>query len=75
MAGLASERSTDSNEEGSGKRIETSRLPPETISKAMIRMSISPAAFDAIAATLPLGTVAVEPAFNGNGERHIWLEP
>jgi hypothetical protein len=25
--------------------------------------------------TLPLGTVAIEPTFNGNGECEIWLEP
>ena len=41
----------------------------------MIRIAISPAAFDAIAATLPLGTVAVEREANDRGEREIWLEP
>jgi hypothetical protein len=41
----------------------------------MIRRSISPAAFDAIAATLPLGSVGVEPQTDDKGERHIWLEP
>jgi hypothetical protein len=40
----------------------------------MIRVVISPAAFDAICATLPLGTVAVESEANERGERLIWLE-
>jgi hypothetical protein len=34
----------------------------------LIRISITPAAFDAIAATLPLGRVAVEAAANERGE-------
>ena len=33
-----------------------------------------PKAFDAICATLPLGSVAVEPEANERGERVIWLE-
>ena len=40
----------------------------------MIRIAISPAAFDAIAATLPLGSVAYEAEVNERGERLIWLE-
>jgi hypothetical protein len=40
----------------------------------VIRIAITPAAFEAIAATLPLGSVAVEPAVNERGEREIWLE-
>jgi hypothetical protein len=40
----------------------------------MIRIAISPAAFDAICATLPLGSVAVEAEPNERGERLIWLE-
>jgi hypothetical protein len=40
----------------------------------MIRIAISPAAFDAICATLPLGSVAVEAEANERGERLIWLE-
>jgi hypothetical protein len=40
----------------------------------MIRIAITAAAFDALAATLPLGSVAVEPK-NERGEREIWLEP
>jgi hypothetical protein len=40
----------------------------------MIRISISPTAFDALAATLPLGSVGYENATNERGERLIWLE-
>jgi len=40
----------------------------------MVRIAISPAAFDAICATLPLGSVAVEPCYNERGERTVWLE-
>jgi hypothetical protein len=42
----------------------------------MIRIAISVAAYEAICATLALGSVAVEPYFNFNerGERLIWLE-
>ena len=37
----------------------------------MIRIAITQAAFDAIAATLPLGSV--ENATNERGERLVWL--
>ena len=40
----------------------------------MIRIAISPAAYEAITRTLPLGSVAVEPYFNERGERTVWLE-
>jgi hypothetical protein len=39
----------------------------------MIQIAISQAAFDAIAATLPLGDVGYENATNEKGERLIWL--
>jgi hypothetical protein len=39
----------------------------------MIRIAISQAAFEAIAATLP-GSVGFENAVNEKGERYIWLE-
>ena len=39
----------------------------------MIRLAISPAAFDAIALTLPLGGVAYEAEMDVNGDRLIWL--
>jgi hypothetical protein len=41
----------------------------------MIRIAITPAAFEAIAATLPLGSVGYEKATNEKSERLIWLEP
>jgi hypothetical protein len=41
----------------------------------MIRLQISAEAYEAIAQTLPLGTVAVEPTVDANGQRLIWLDP
>jgi hypothetical protein len=41
----------------------------------MIRIAISQAAFDAIASTLPLGSVGYEAEVGANGERLIWLAP
>ena len=40
----------------------------------MIRIAISQAAFDAIAATLPLGSVSYE-AEAIEGETYVWLAP
>ncbi len=40
----------------------------------MVRIAISVEAFEAICATLPLGSVAAEPYFNERGERTVWLE-
>jgi hypothetical protein len=40
----------------------------------MIRIAITQAAFEAIAATLPLGSVGYENATNQRGERLIWLD-
>ena len=40
----------------------------------MIRIAISSAAFEAIAGTLPLGSVGYEAEANQEGERLIWLE-
>ena len=40
----------------------------------MIRIAISQAAFDALAATLPLGSVGYENQTNERGERLIWLD-
>jgi hypothetical protein len=39
----------------------------------MVRIAISQAAFDAIAATLPFGSVGYENASSEKGERLIWL--
>lgn len=41
----------------------------------MIHIAITRAAFEAIAETMPLGSVAVEPQVDDKGERQIWLEP
>jgi hypothetical protein len=41
----------------------------------MIRIAISQAAFEAIAATLPLGSVNYENHVNERGERYVWLVP
>ena len=41
----------------------------------MVRIAITQAAFDAIAKTLPLGSVNYETATNEKGERLIRLEP
>ena len=40
----------------------------------MIRISITQAAYGAIAATRPVGTVGYEAQVNEKGERLIWLE-
>jgi hypothetical protein len=40
----------------------------------MIRIAITEAAFEAIARTLPLGSVGYENATNERGERLIWLD-
>ena len=39
----------------------------------MIKIAITQAAYDAITATLPLGTVPVEPQAR-TSEHHVWLE-
>jgi hypothetical protein len=40
----------------------------------MIRIAITQAAFDAICATLPLGSVGYENQIDERGERLIWLD-
>ena len=40
----------------------------------MIRIAVSQAAFEAIAATLPLGSVAYEAQCGAQGQQLIWLE-
>ena len=40
----------------------------------MIRIAISVEAFEAIARTLPLGSLGYENATNERGERLIWLD-
>ena len=41
---------------------------------SIVRIVITSAAFEAIPATLPLGSVGYEPKLNAKGERLIWLE-
>jgi hypothetical protein len=41
----------------------------------VVRIAISQAAFEAIARTLPLGSVGYENKVNEKGERLIWLDP
>jgi hypothetical protein len=41
----------------------------------MIKIAITEAAFEAIASTLPLGSVGYENEANERGERLLWLEP
>jgi hypothetical protein len=41
---------------------------------AMIRIAISQAAFDAIVATFPLGSVGYEAERTAKGERLVWVE-
>ena len=41
----------------------------------MVRIVIIEAAYDAIAATLPLGSVGYENATDEQGQRLIWLAP
>ena len=41
----------------------------------MIRIAITAEAFEAIAASMPLGSVGYENETNERGERLIWLEP
>jgi hypothetical protein len=40
----------------------------------VIRIAITAEAYAAIAETLPVGTVAVEPARNERGQRLIWVQ-
>jgi hypothetical protein len=41
----------------------------------MVRIPITQAAFEAIARSLPFGSVSFENKTNEQGERLIWLEP
>jgi hypothetical protein len=41
----------------------------------MVRIAISQAGFDAIAATLALGSVGYENKIDERGQRLIWLDP
>ena len=41
----------------------------------MVRIAISTEAFEAIARTLPLGSVGFETKANADGSRTVWLDP
>ena len=45
-----------------------------TTSPLWISIAITPAAFEAIAVTLPLGSVGYEAQLDAQGQRPIWLE-
>jgi hypothetical protein len=47
---------------------------PHFKSSPMIRLTITPAAFDAISATLPFGSVGFERAPDAKDEVAIWVE-
>jgi hypothetical protein len=47
---------------------------PRSYLTAMVKILISPAAFAAIAETLPLGTVAVEPGRAPDGSVGLWVD-
>jgi hypothetical protein len=51
------------------------RPGPPHIHRRMIRIATTPAAFEAIVATMPLGSVGFENATNEKGERYVWLPP
>jgi hypothetical protein len=40
----------------------------------MVRIGVTPAAFEAICASLPIGSIAYVPDLDQKGERLIWLE-
>ena len=40
----------------------------------MTRIAVTPAAFEAIAATLPLGSLGYEAQLDAQGQRLIWVE-
>jgi hypothetical protein len=48
---------------------------PDATFDGMIRITITPAAYAAIAGTLPWGTVGVEPQRAENGDYFIWVTP
>ena len=40
----------------------------------MIKIAVTAAAYEAIAATLPVGSVGYEAEASAKGERHIWID-
>jgi hypothetical protein len=70
-AGVSAGRSPPTIKRGGLPKAGSHRLAPDA---AMIRIAISPTAFDAIFATLPVGSVVVEAEAKERGERYVWLE-
>ena len=50
------------------------RSTTQRFGNTMIRIAISESAFEAIASTMPLGSVGYEAEVGANGERLIWIE-
>jgi hypothetical protein len=59
---------------GRSYRVIAGLIEPTAQGSVMIRIAITQAAYDAICATLPLGSVEYENDANERGERWIWLE-
>ena len=57
-----------------GRAARRRRSGRDRIADCVVRIAIAKAAYDAIYATLPLGSGAVEPHINKRGDRHVWLE-
>jgi hypothetical protein len=49
-------------------------MPTDRTTHCPIRIPITPAAFEAITATLPLGSVGFEAEVDARGSRLIWIE-
>ena len=60
--------------EASGKGGRSSPSRAGKRGDAVVRIAISQAAFEAICATLPLGSVGYENETNEKGERYVWLD-
>ena len=50
-------------------------MPHVRRANVMIKIAITVEAFEAIAATLPFGSMSFENKTNERGERYVWLEP
>jgi hypothetical protein len=55
-------------------RVIAGLIEPTAQGSVMIKIAITQAAFEAIARTLPLGSVSYENKANERGERLIWLD-
>jgi hypothetical protein len=49
--------------------------PRRAVDARMIKIAITVEAFEAIASTLPLGSVGYENEVNERGECYVWLDP